>query len=267
MDWNNSLSFLQSIFPDGDANYWNDVSIHPYRWNYPESVTGDYGTVRSYISDYTSNNPPLIDTEWGYTSGWYDSSQGGPLSYNNAEILKGEFLARSLLLNMKNSVPLSIIYEWMDDSNDKTDPTGQANFGLVGTYTTRPTNFLPAYNAVDTMTSQLTGYTFARRISTGVSTDYIFKFTNGTNDVYACWTDLGPYGEYDTGSGNTVNIPIGSKVPVTVTTYDGGRVTKTTSGANGYSCKETEGPQYVRKRRVLRNSLMPEAGGPRLNLH
>ena len=49
--------------------------------------------------------------------------------------LQGDYLARSWLVNLSQSIPLSIWYDWKNDGTDPTDP--EDNFGTVDGQTSR----------------------------------------------------------------------------------------------------------------------------------
>jgi polysaccharide biosynthesis protein PslG len=244
----NSYTFVQTLLQDGLGDQLNAVSVHPYRTTNPESAQTDYAWLQGQIGTYTATDPAIITSEWGYSSCYYNSNtecaSGGTLTYTEAEVQKANYIVRAILTDVSSPTPnpLHIIYDWMDDGTDQGN--SEDNYGLVENYNpTSPTiTPLPAYYAVDTMTTQLTGYNFVKQISTGNNTDYVLEFSNGASNRYACWNS--------SGETNSVNIPVGSNMAVTVTSYNGnssGTVTSvtTTSGASGYSCVEQAYPQYI----------------------
>ncbi len=237
--FNNSMVFLQSVLQSGVGKNLDAISLHPYRTVGPEFAIGDYATVQQAIAASITPNIPIVSSEWGYSSTNYDTGTG-TMGYSQAEQLKAERLARSVLINSMQGVKLSILYNWMDSG---TDPTNiEDNYGLVLPYSwssqTPTITALPAYNAIKTLTSQLNGYSYAERVATSDSTDYVVRFTNGTSNVWVCWNSMG--------TNNTVTIPLGNGVSVTRTNFDGSSVQTVTSGSSGYVCTEGEDPQYLK---------------------
>jgi len=235
----NTVNILKTLFQSGACTYFNAVSIHPYRSGGPESAATDYSAVRQLMATVPAcQNLPVVRSEWGYTSSSYDAPTG-LLTYAQAEELKAEYDVRTLLVDVSNNIPISIMYDWMDDGTDQTNT--EDNYGQVQNYslsvTNPPITPLPAYNAMQTFNNQLNGYTYSNTISTNDPTDYIVQFTNGTYSRYVCWNSAG--------TANVVNVPVGANVPVTVTSFDGTSVVQATAGANGYACTESAGPQYI----------------------
>jgi hypothetical protein len=227
-NWSNTQTFLNDIFQVGVGQYLDAISVHAYR-TVPETAPADYGWLQQQMIGGKITDLPIASSEWGYAT----TNTGG------SEQVKAQLLARMLLVNMMNNIPLSIIYDWMDDGTDTTNV--EDNYGMVENYNTSVVDPqitpLPAFNAVQTLTSQLNGYTYANRISTGNSTDYVLEFTNGSDTRYVCWNSAG--------TANVVNIPVPSNETVTITSFDGTQITTATSGASGYYCTESAGPQYI----------------------
>ena len=161
------------------------VSVHGYRDaspGNPESIAAttiggeNYYTVRSLMQTYGGKTLPIVDSEWGWSVG-----SGGDRPVATAQ-LQGDYLARSLLVNLSQGIPLSIWYDWMDGS-DPTNP--EDNFGMV-----TDTNVAkPAYNEMQLLTKSLRGETFASKLSDGHTSDWLLVFTapNGQKTL-AAWT-------------------------------------------------------------------------------
>lgn len=235
--FNNSMSFLQQILQAGVGNFWDAVSVHPYRSVPPEWAFPDMATIGTHIADNSPDRAlPLVDSEWGYSSTYWD--QNGSMSYNDAEVLKARRLARAVMVDRIQGIPLTILYDWMNDGTDQTN--NEDNFGLVQPYSWSEQNPtitpLPAFKAIKTLTTILNGYTYDSRVDTGDSTDYIVKFTNGSQSVWVCWNR--------DGLSHQLAVPLGANVPFTKTGYDGSAVVYGTSGANGVGCTTSESPAY-----------------------
>jgi hypothetical protein len=180
--------FLESCFKAGLLNYWCAVSLHPYRNRAPETVADDYRKLRTMIAAYAPGAQiPIICSEWGYSMA--DKSMA-----IDAET-QARFLARGLLTNIANDVPISIWYDWQDDG---TDPTNyEENFGMVkagykekGDPVQDPK---PAYAAMKTLSDQLAGFAFNKQVSlpaqnpgSGVVIDL---FTRGADTRAVAWLE------------------------------------------------------------------------------
>lgn len=210
------------------------ISIHPYR-PIPESEISGLSWLYA-LSNKSSRVVPVVSSEWGYSSTWY-SSQGADL----AEDKKAEMIVRSLLSNVITSTNLSVIYEWMDDASNTSND--EDNYGLTYAYsqTTSTPTIIPtaAYTAVKTFWSQLAGYTFAGRVQTSSSADYLLRFVNSssTDERYVCWTQ--------NTSTDQILVPVEAGSSIVITDMLGNTVTTSIVGGTGYSCSASGSPQYI----------------------
>lgn len=178
MDWN----FLYAYLGAGVLDCIDAISVHPYRWDVPETSTAEVQYLQWVIAQYTpasrTSPIPVISGEWGYptnTTGW-------PLDYQAA------YAVRMQLINLLNNIPISIWYGWKNDGPDAADKND--NFGIV-TATLSPK---PAYTALKTLSQQLGTYKLVKRIPTGNDQDYILLFANSTGKKKAvAWTTGATY--------------------------------------------------------------------------
>lgn len=173
MDWN----FLYAYLGAGVLDCIDGVSVHPYRWQTPETVSAEVQYLQWVIAQYTpasrTSPIPVISGEWGYPT----QTNSFPLDVQAA------YAVRMQINNLINNIPVSIWYDWKNDGTDATNK--EQNFGLV-TATLSPKQ---SYNAMKTMGLQLAGYKFVSRIATGSDQDYLLMFANslGKRKVVA-WT-------------------------------------------------------------------------------
>jgi hypothetical protein len=176
------LRFLETCFRAGLLEWWDAVSVHPYRQTGPESVTADYTKLRKLIARYAprSKQIPIISGEWGYSSTW----QG----YDDAK--QGQMLAREWLMNLANHIPISIWYDWHDDGPDPHE--GEHHFGTVRyEYQSGRSPVYqpkPAYLAAKTLTSTLAGFEFDKRLKLSRTDDYALVFRKQDQQCIAVWT-------------------------------------------------------------------------------
>jgi hypothetical protein len=168
------LPFCEACFKAGCLAEWAAVSVHPYRQTGPESVIADYRKLNELIAQYAPPGKviPIISGEWGWSTAWKTLTP----------YLQADFLARQWMVNRWQHVPLSIDYDWHDDGTDPHDP--EDHFGMVeNNYEPKP-----AYLAVKTLTTQLAGFTFDRRLSTAHPEDYVMLFKRRNEARLVVWT-------------------------------------------------------------------------------
>src|SRR5258707_1150352 len=205
LDW----PFLEACFKAGLLDYWTAVSVHPYRDSDPEEAANDYCRLRKMIERYrTRSEPgsprgqpawgggsdgnkgstlassnaeiPIISGEWGYSSGWRGLS----------EQKQGALLAREMLTNLANNIPISIWYDWRDDGTDPNE--SEHHFGSVrNAYQAGRDQVFErkaAYLAAQTLLAFLEGYAYQGRLPVGSDSDYILVFSKGNELRLAAWT-------------------------------------------------------------------------------
>jgi len=176
--------FLEACFRAGLLNYWSAVSVHPYRQRDPESVAEELRQLRQMIGTYAVNGKqiPIIAGEWGYSSTWNWKGMD--------EVKQGKLLPREFLNNLANGVPVTIWYDWHDDSADTKDP--ESHFGIVrfpyGPDSHPVYRPKPAYLALQTLTRVLGGYQFSQRLPAGGLDDYVLPFTKNRGARLVAWT-------------------------------------------------------------------------------
>jgi hypothetical protein len=177
------LKFLEEHFACGILEHLDAVSVHPYR-NYakpPETAAEEYAKLRELIARHAPparKNLPIISGEWGYAS----HTQGVSLPTQAA------FAARQQLVNLLAGVPVSIWYDWKNDGPDPAER--EHNFGLVNADLSPK----PAYLAIKTLTSEMTGYRIERRLELGSEADYALLFNRrGQPDKLVVWTTGEPH--------------------------------------------------------------------------
>ena len=150
-------------------------------------MVSQYGTsttgLKQLIHTYHPNGTvPIASSEWGYST-----TEPGITAQ-----VQSDYLARMMLVNLSQGIPLSIWYDWM---NDGSDPNAESdNFGMV-TQSRAPK---PAYTRMQLLTSSLKGETFSGPpLNDGNSADWLLVFTGGGHTTLAAWT---------TGTSHTVAV-------------------------------------------------------------
>jgi hypothetical protein len=211
--------FLETFFKSGVLEYLDGVSVHPYRDGRrgPETAAADYAKLRELISRHTpaarNGAIPILSGEWGYSS----NTRGVSLETQAA------YAARQQLANLLEGVPLSIWYDWKNDGSDPAE--NEHNFGTVFP-DLKPK---PAYEAIRTLTRELTGYHLEKRVPVGNDKDYVLVFLNAMGArKLAAWT---------TGEPHTTNM-VFAKGTLTATPADN-------PAAENLALQLTAAPQYL----------------------
>lgn len=178
------LKFLEACFKAGLLEYWDAVSVHPYRQSAPETVLPEYHKLSEMINRYApaGKKIPIISGEWGYSAAWK----------NYDEIRQGKYLPRQWLINMVAGIPVSIWYDWHDDGPDPKEP--EHHFGMVAfpyhegrepVYDPKP-----AYRAAQTLCTLLAGYQFVEPLAyEGEKTRecWVLRFEKAGKTAIAAW--------------------------------------------------------------------------------
>lgn len=223
------IDFLKACFQAGLLQYWDAVSLHPYRPGGPETAGKDYQAVRQLIARYApaGKSIPVISGEWGYSAAWK----------NFTEEKQAIMLAREWLINLSNNIPLSIWYDWHDDGADPKE--GEHHFGTVSYPYHAGRNPVydpkPAYRAAKTLTRTLNGYQFYKRIASARPDDYILLFSKGKTLRLVAWT---------TGEPHTITLTAG-KGRFDAVDYQGHVLPILKSGQSGLALSLTDAPLYL----------------------
>ncbi len=242
--------FLEACFKAGLLDYWSAVSVHPYRNSDPESAANDYCRLRKMIDTYRTARGservsvstasgsdrviPIVSGEWGYSSAWRGMT----------EEKQGEMLAREMLTNLANDIPISIWYDWRDDGADPNEP--EHHFGLVrNTLSAPPASNpagvfepKPAYLAAKTLSDFHNGYTYQRRLAVGSDSDYVLVFAKSDDLRFVAWTT--------SNSAHRVILPI-SQGQFAITKHIGESAGSISPGPRGLELTLSAGPIYLRR--------------------
>jgi len=212
--------FLERSFTLGLLEFTDAVSIHPYRNQPPETAASDYQRLRALIARYAppgKDNIPIVSSEWGY-----------PVIQKLPQPSQAAFFVREYLTNVINGVLLSIWYDWNDDGPDPQNL--QDNFGIVA-WDNQPKI---AYLAAQTLTKQLSGFSFAGRLSLSSAGDYAIVFAQNTVKKLVLWTVDSPH---------TITLSVNAPAITVVGMTGEARSLSTRNGA--LTIALTGSPQYL----------------------
>lgn len=200
------------------------IGIHPYGCNPPELLSDRILFLRAIVAQYLTNQPPVWDTEWGFSSTWYGDGHSAAAWQRQAVMVSREVLAAGTA-----GFPLIIYYDLRDDGTNAAD--AEHNFGLLA----RDYADKPAMQAVKTIASVARGRWFTGFIHatpTGLSA---MRFDGRTNMIVAVWPGTGA-GQY------TMTMPAN----VTATDFLGAplRLLDWTNRL-AWTFRETNGPVFI----------------------
>ena len=211
-----AFEFIKACFEAGLLEYFDGISVHPYRPGGPESVIGQYQDLQRLIATHTPvgrSPPPIVQGEWGWSTCVPPCDSPSGVS----EDIQARYSARQWLVNELMGVPISILYDYLDDCSDNNytsclldnAPGGDAHvlqdrYGMVRfAYhnSSIPHVVKPAYTAAATLQGFLGGERFespwrlqATVADGGASADdYVLAFQpkQGMDSLgirYAFWT-------------------------------------------------------------------------------
>jgi len=152
------LAFLKTCFERGLLEWWDAVSVHPYRQSAPETAHAEYEALRRLIAGHAPRGReiPILAAEWGYSTAWKGFS----------DAKQAEFAVRQMLGNLAEGVPLTIWYDWRDDGDNPAE--GEHRFGLVRrpfrNEAALPFEPKPSWAAVHALATRLDGLRFNKRL-------------------------------------------------------------------------------------------------------
>src|SRR5688572_29261967 len=224
------LPFLESCFKAGLLEYWDAVTVHPYRQTDPETVEDDYRNLRLLIAKYAppGKKIPILSGEWGYSAVWsgYDEDR------------QGKMLARQWLINLSQDVRLSIWYDWHDDGPDPKEP--EHHFGTVRHEHHKDRvpvyDAKPAYLAAKTLATELRGFKFNKRLALSSADHYVMLFERDGEVKLVAWTR--------SRDPTTAQLPA-SPGGFDVTSHVGEKLPVLTANERGLSVELTDAPKFL----------------------
>jgi hypothetical protein len=230
------MRFLERCFAAGCLQYWDAVSVHPYRHRPPETAAEDYRALRQLIARYAPKGPdgapqaiPLLAGEWGYSSG------GWGKGYDEA--LQGRYLPRQWLSNLANDVLVSVWYDWHEDGTE--DNEGEHHFGSVRFpyLAGQPEVYQPkpAFLAARTLAGELHGLRFDKALALGEG-EHVLLFTGAGGQRLVAWSSAP--------AGSTVVVPA-SAGRFRVVSHLGEARGTLDAGAQGLTLALTQDPLYL----------------------
>jgi hypothetical protein len=157
---NIDFSWLTQLFEHKVLRHFDQLTVHPYRSDQPETAAADFAMLRSLVDEYTPVNKatiPIHSGEWGYCT-----FPTGGTQIQSAE-QHGMVAVRSYLVTIAAGAGISIWYDWRDGSPN-TEIMGMVeNTPLPAKQGGYPFKPKPAYNGTKILSQMLAGYAFEGR--------------------------------------------------------------------------------------------------------
>ena len=170
------FNFINGCLNSGGGTNADAIGVHPYDCNPPEMLADRLLLLRTIISRYFTNAPPVWDTEWGFSSARFGDGHSA-----NARQTQALMVARELLCACAEGFSQIIYYDLRDDGSSSTD--AEHNFGLLASdYSEKP-----AMQAVKTLSAIAQGRRFSGFIHTTLSGLNAMRFDGLTNLTVALW--------------------------------------------------------------------------------
>jgi hypothetical protein len=170
-DW----PFVERCFQRGLLQYWDAVSVHPYRSQaIPETALADFDRLKAMVELYrpAGRTIAIVDSEWGYSLGWVNMDPD----------IQAKYDLRTKFVDMMAGARTSITYSWRDQSSGTPD-----NVSLFGLHDVNSVERLSG-TAYRTFAGALKGYKFITRLDIGSPSDYCILFASGTTAKLVAWT-------------------------------------------------------------------------------
>jgi hypothetical protein len=170
------FSLYHSLMLADSDGCLDGLSVHPYRYDPPESALPDWARLASAIkrANPATRSPYLIDSEWGY------SSFGAPWTRER----QADYDLRVYLTDILAGVRITIVYDYQDDGADRLDK--ESNFGLFA-FDGQPK---PVARAFSDLVRELRGLHLLGRVSAGPD-DFIVAFGLGDSPTKLVgWTKV-----------------------------------------------------------------------------
>ena len=229
------IHFLRGCLALGCADEADAIGVHPYRMGGPESAAEEILLLRGVIEAALPSNPPVWDTEWGYSSSWYGSGHDtGPRER------QAVLASREVLTSWSLGFPIAVYYDVRDDGVDPAN--NEHNFGLLANdYSDKPAMVALRTLSSIAETRVLTAFGLAEP-----TTLHVLELQGPTDRVYAIWTSA-------EGAESSIAVPADAQAVDML----GAAIPLSPNGDTAaLAIREDSGPVYV----TVPNPAAPDAG-------
>lgn len=215
------FDFLAATLEAGAGAHADAIGVHPYRGvEPPESLANDVPRARALIARIGPKNPPLWDTEWGYSA-----IQFGPGDSPDARKRQAVMAVRRMVSARLVGFPLAFWYDARDDASLSID-SSHNYFGLLGADGSEK----PALRALRALRRAVEGRSLAGVLDLAQPALNGLRLDSAQDTVWMLWATL---------SSSTVRVTMPR--PAKAQNFLG----DTLSIADTYTLKESDGPIYL----------------------
>ncbi|MBJ6362025.1 Ig-like domain-containing protein [Paenibacillus sp. GCM10012307] len=229
--------FLEDLYQRGALQYMDEYSFHSYV-RIPEEIIGEIENHKNLMKQYNNNQLiPMNLSETGFTN------------FNFDEYVQANYTARRVATALTQGIKSINIYNLQNRSTLPNDFEG--TFGMVrhpddakGAYVPKP-----SFVAYATIIRQLSDAQFVQIEDVAPGLVYVYKFNNGTDDIYVMYAPSGTEVELHTTEAVQLTDMMGNSTQLQP---DNGVV----------SLSLTQDPVYVKGSLTEINDIVPEITGP-----
>lgn len=217
--------FLKDEVYYGIKKYINNIGIHGYRYDDPETIVDSIITAKKLINDESKS----IDiTEWGYSLDKISNVTDGSSSEFND--IQAKITIRMILSKIALGLPTLFLYDMVNDGTDKTN--SEHNYGLFNANYTEKLN-LTAIRFFNNLTNdkEYRGLLYSNN---GVN---IIKYENASSLILIMWHI----------NEQRIKIKLPNENLISITNIFGNVLQNTTIVSNicNFNSSKLEGPYYI----------------------
>lgn len=176
------IEFLRACLSQGCSAEADAVGVHPYRQGGPESAGQEILLLRELIAAAVPGNPPVWQTEWGYSSTWYGDGHA-----QESRLRQAILAVREALTSWGLGFPLAMYYDTRDDGTDPMEK--EHNFGLL----THEYADKPAMVAMRTLSNAARDRSLVAFGVASPSSLHVMELEGTADRVFVLWTSVEGY--------------------------------------------------------------------------
>lgn len=179
--------YLMALLRTGNAKGVSAIGVHPYRVSNPETFAAQHATLTQMMGA-VNLNAQLWDTEWGYSSvrDVGDVTVVGDGHDTRALRRQAVLNMRKVLTNIAINMPLSILYELVDEGSNPMDR--EHNFGLLNADLTDK----PGMVAMRALYAVQNGRTLRGLLPDVPPNLHVMRWDRAADKGFIIWSDAGP---------------------------------------------------------------------------
>jgi hypothetical protein len=165
-----NCAYVQQLKNLGALQHVDAVAVHSYTAGGPEQMRPQYAAMKQLLGSI-----PVISGEWGWATcsvnGQPSMCHGGTMPDVVSPSQQAMYVARQWLVNALEGIPVSIYYEYTNDSNDQTNAESNYGLRLSNSGTAKP-----AYHAAVAVQKHFGSRPFLSQLGDSSKMQYVLAF-------------------------------------------------------------------------------------------